>query len=395
VSDWIEEFIAKTTSIRSPEIFRLWSAIGTVAAALERRVWTSTDVAPLYPNLFTILVGPPACGKTNSVKESRKMLAPITGMKLGPDNPTPASFMDELSKATVFGLNGQNSGPSAAMTVLCEEFGVLIPKYDDSFFATLSKLYDNPSMYTAPRRTSVSIKIENPTINILGCATPPAIGSLPESAWGEGCTSRIIFLYGTKPNSHRDAFKKRIDSDMKELQNRISEIFSDIHGEFEWEEPARLAYNHWYNDEQMAPVPTYGRLVNYNGRRDTHVMKLSMISAVSAEHGLTITLDDFIRGRKWLLDAEQTMPDVFRAITQKSDAQLLQDLHYWMYTEYSKVARDKRNPIPDGEVWKFLENKTTSDKIPGLFKAAESSGRMRKNFGTNSWIPNPFNGVEE
>lgn len=46
-SDWITDFVASTETMRSPDSFRLWGGIATIAAVLERRVWTETDVDKL------------------------------------------------------------------------------------------------------------------------------------------------------------------------------------------------------------------------------------------------------------------------------------------------------------------------------------------------------------
>lgn len=392
-SDWITTFLSQTESIRSPPSFRLWTAIAIIAATLERRVWTVTDAPiPLMPNLYTILAGKPASGKSIMVAIARTMLIDLVkpgGLYLGPDNPTKASFMHTLEASAKIPINGMGVTLYSAMTVLCREFGVLMSKYDREFAADLTDIYDNPPVYSAPRVVSKSILVEAPTINILACVTPDTLNDIiPEPAWGQGFTSRIIFVYGAAPEMYRDMFAKIKDSDMLPLKKQLKEFYEELHGEFEWEEPAQDAIRYWFNIEKEAPVPTYGRLVNYCGRRNEHVMKLAMIAAVSAGHGLTVTLDDFIRGRQWLFDAEKTMPDVFRAMAQKSDSQLLQDCHYWMYTKYSRVARDQRQALRERDIWSFFENKTTQEKIAGLFLAMEKTGRMRRGNFPGDWIPN-------
>jgi hypothetical protein len=183
-------------------------------------------------------------------------------------------------------------------------------------------------------------------------------------------------------------FNRRRDVDFANLTKQLEEFYNEIHGEFFWEPEAQDAMLHWFNDEKMAPVPNYGRLTNYLGRRNEHLMKLSMISAISANHGLTVTVSDFRRAQQWLFNAEAVMPDVFRAMTQKSDVQILADTHHWMYTEYNKTAVDKRIPIAHSRVSKFLEDKVTSDKIERMIKTLELSGRIRKTAFGGDWIPN-------
>jgi len=391
----LDTFMNLTENIRSAESFRLWTGITTLASVLERRVWTVTDAPdPLCPNLYTVLAGAPASGKSIMVSISRRLLSALAkpgGIYLAPDNPTKASFLDSLENSMKISINGMGIPMYSAMTVLCRELGVLISKYEKEFVADLTDIYDNPPAYSAPRRTSKSVIIEAPTLNILAAATPDAIGDImPESAWGQGFTSRLIFIYGPAPKMYRDMFSKRPETEMENLRQDLAIYFNELHGEFEWEDKAQDAIRHWFNVDNMAPVPTYGRLVNYCGRRNEHVMKLSMISAVSAGRGLTVTLADFERGRKWLLDAEETMPDVFRAMAQKSDSQLLQDCHQWLYVRYNNVDKNKRLAVNENEIWGWFENKTTHDKIPGLFLAMEKTGRMRKALLPGSWIPNPL-----
>lgn len=312
------------------------------------------------------------------------------GLHIAPDNPSEASFKDALFESGKPALNGSGYITHSAMTVLCREFGVLIPKYDDVFLASLSDIWDNPPSYTSPRRTSKTVNIEAPTVNILAAATPAALSKFPESAWGEGFCSRVIFVYGTQNHSYRDVFKKREATNNDELRRQLREFYNDLHGEFEWEEPAREAFNNWLNIDRCAPVPSHPRLVYYNTRREVFILKLSMISAVSAGHGMTITLDDFCRAQSWLFEEEKSMPDVFRALTQKSDKQLYDEVHHFVYVKYSSVGLSEREPVDEIEVRRFLEDKATSERIPIIIDTMIKNGRLRNvggGFGRR-FVPN-------
>jgi len=394
VPDWIETALTQTETLRSPRAFRLWTAIATIAAALERRVWTETDVKPLYPNLYTVLAGGPASGKTIMVNMCKELLAGLVkpnGIFLGPDNPSAASFMDTLAASSKVSINGMGIPFYSAMTVACTELGDLMSKYDKDFVAKLTTLYDNPANYSMPRRVSTSLNIEAPCINLLAGATPDALGdTIPESAWGQGFTSRLVFVFGTIPKMDRQIFNKRRNVDMTWLKTTLMSFFDDLHGEFIWDADAQAAMERWFNIEKMRPIPTYGRLVNYNGRRDVHVMKLAMVSAVSAGRGLNVALDDFRRAQTWLFEAENEMPNVFRAMAQKSDTQLLQDCHHWLYMKYNRMRPDERAPIDEREIWAWFEPKASTDRIDGLIKAMERTGRMRAALVSGRYIPNPL-----
>lgn len=391
--DFVDEFMLETEGIRVPESFRLWTALATLSGVLERRVWTHTDRGFLYPNMFIILTGSPASGKSLCVNLARNLWAGVPGIYLGPDNPTKRSFLDELEAAVRVGVNGSTS-IYCALSVACREFGVLVPRHDPAFLEDLTDLYDNPAMYTAPRSSVKSVNIQKPTINILAAATPDFLFDLlPEVAWGQGFTSRLFFIYGSRINTtDRNIFAKKTDSAMAKLSERLNHDFNEVHGEFIWEDAAAETFNDWYNTG-MKPEPDYGRLQHYNGRRDAHTLKLSMLSSVARGGFPVVKLSDFERARSWLLAAEKLMPDVFRAMAAKSDIQLIKDMHYQIYTLYSCVARDKRQPVAEEKIWEYFESRATSDRIPQLINQATKSGWLKPGKYPGTYVPRPLDEV--
>ncbi len=392
--DWIEEFLSLTEDFRSPKSFRLWTAISVVGAVLERRAGTVTDGASvLYPNQYIVLAGGPASGKTVMVSMARRCLAELSaergGVYLGPDNPTKASFIKEFNKSTKMAQNGSGLALYSAMYILCMELGVFISKYEKDFVADLTSIYDNLPIYTAPRASTESVVVQAPTLNILAAATPGALGdTIPEIAWTQGFTSRIIFVHGATPKTYRDMFARNRTLDLKPLQNHLREYFNELHGEFIWEDDAQDANRFWFNDEGQKPVPTYGRLRSYNDRRNEHLMKLAMVSAVSAGHGLTVTLEDFRRAQTWLFTTESEMPEIFRSMHQRSDEQLLSDAHHWLYIEWSTPKLEDRLPIKERFLYDWLAKKLPHEHIEGFIKTMERTGRMRKGDLSGGWIPN-------
>lgn len=65
LDNWIEGFMEYTDHLPSPELFRKWSAIAAVAAALERRCWVHTMGSNLYPSMYIVLVAPPGGGEVD------------------------------------------------------------------------------------------------------------------------------------------------------------------------------------------------------------------------------------------------------------------------------------------------------------------------------------------
>ena len=65
----IEKWRHFLKDLESPDIFIDWGFYSMLATALQRRVWLYPDTFTLYPNLFTMLVGPPAAGKSRVISQ--------------------------------------------------------------------------------------------------------------------------------------------------------------------------------------------------------------------------------------------------------------------------------------------------------------------------------------
>lgn len=388
MSDWITTFLEETENV-SPEPFRLWAAIGAIAGVLERRVYCYTDKGILYPNLYLLLTGGSGSGKSLMVNEVRSLWKHVKGLHVGPDNPTKSALLLALMNAKRTIINGTGS-PSifSAMAIGCREFGVLISKHDHAFLSDMTDIFDNPDIYEAPRTSVESYRVENPTLNILSGVTSAFLYDIfPDVAWAQGFTSRLVFIYSEPLPKQRGMFAKRPHNNKQKLGADLATIFNDFIGEFSWTPAAAEAAEQWCRIEGMPPVPDHGRLKTYSERRESLLIKLAMISAVSAGHFLKVEFSDFSRAKKWILDAERLMPDVFNAMTVKSDAQLISDLHRHCWDLYANIERNKRRPLQEEILWDFLQDRTTSERIPRIIESALRSGALAKGTYPGEYVP--------
>lgn len=386
VPDWIDTYVEETKKVPSPEIFRLWSAITAISGVLERKVWTTGSAGEIYPNLFTVLVGPPASGKDNAIRPIRELWAKINMLNLAPDNVTKASLIDVLSRSMRTIMNG-SSAPYifSALSVPAPEFGVFFTHHDTEFLSVLNHIYGSPPSYKEERRSAGIVEVNKPHLVLLSGTQPDYLnGFLPEEAWGMGFTSRLLLIYsGEHPKA--DLFAMQAQQSYTLLPD-LKKLF-DLKGQFVWSKNAIDEINAW-NQAGCPPAPTHSKLLHYNGRRALHAIKLSMISAASRSGELYVTIEDFERAKDWLLAAEVTMPDIFRAMGQRSDMQIIADLHFHLYRIWSSVAVDKRQPLVDKDLYGFLHSRVPSEKIKNIIDTAVKTGYFRQGTYPGEWIPN-------
>lgn len=386
--DWIDDFMTYTDGIPSPEIFRLWSAISTIAGALERRVWITTARNALFPNLFLMLVSPPAVGKTQAIMNTQDLWHAMKKLKVAPSSVTKASLIDAISSArqNIPLANGKGLIEYSSLQVASSEFGVLVPKYDMEFLSVLTDIYDCPRVYRETRRTlNKEIDIHKPQLNFIAGTQPGFLASLlPEEAWNQGFMSRVIMIYSAQPVrvSLFEALEPRQDL-FKSLVERLVSM-TKLYGGFLLDDDAKHELERWARTG-MDPIPEHSKLQNYCGRRVLHILKLTMIAAISRSGELRITLEDVNRARDWLLSAEQTMPDVFREMTQRSDNQVIQELHFFMWKLWLK---DKK-PLHESRLIHFLSARVPSEKVQRVLDVAEKSNIVAREAGTQLYIPRP------
>lgn len=383
--DWIESFLEFTAGTPSPRIFRLWSAISAVGAALERRVWVRTAGEEVYPTLYVLLVGRPGSGKSQAIRPVSALWYSTKELCVASNSVTKASLTDELEAAKRVLLLGNDIIEYHSLQIAASEFGVLVPAHDLDFLNFLNQIYDNDPSYRESRRTSgKKIDTINPQINILAGTQPAYLANLlPEEAWGMGFMTRIIMVHSGE-TFRADLFGKDRKNPklFRELSDQLKELLK-AHGECDWEDAAREAITDWY-DKDCPPVPDHSRLESYISRRILHVLRLCVISAASSGHPLLITLNDFNRARDWLLEAELTMPDIFKAMVNKSDAQVISDLHQFVWSLYAR----SQQPVHEARLIYFLQAKVTSDKIGRIIDTMVRASILDR-LPNGSYVPRP------
>ena len=396
MSDFISDFMAYTEAAITPPMFRRWSAISCVAGACERRVWAKVRKSYAFPNLYVLLVAPPGVGKSivNTVRElwheAKSPLTKTPAFRVAPDSITKAALVDRLQKSKQVFL--PKSGPAYeyhSLQIAAEEFGVLLPGWDNEFIATLNAIYNNPSVpYVEERRHGPAreVSINNPNLNILGGVQPVWIGmTLPEEAWGMGLMTRMIMIYqGSRPR--QDIFGECEDEDeglRQKLLDRLGRI-STLYGQMSWTQTAHDKIRNWHMGGEL-PLPTHSKLTYYNSRRPLHLVKLSTISSISRGDSLVIEEIDVTRAMEWLFEAEHLMPDIFRDMAGKSDYQVIEELHFYLTAVWAK----NQSPIPESKLHNFLAPRCPSEKIAKIVEVAEKSNIISRFAGTTTFRPVP------
>lgn len=356
----------------SPAIFRKWSAISTIAAVLEQKVWITTS-RPLFPNIYTLIVGHPGVGKTRTIREAKSYVINLPDFHLAPISLSFAALVDSLvgAKRMVIRLP-ESPLEYNSMFIAADELGAFVHKYDDEMIAGLSTFYD-PDPYSQSRRTKdINIKIKSPQLNLLCGSTPSNLMKfMPDSAWDQGFTSRLIMVFSDE-RIVGDDFAPKTVNHSNALDHDIRMINS-LTGNFEVTEDYRKAVNDWRALGEV-PIPNHPKLIHYVTRRRAHLYKLSMISAVDRSNVLILTKDDFNRAMGWMLEAESTMAEIFKAGANSADGQALDEIKYFIQTSQ---PMDETKGVSEQRILNFAKERIPLHSIMRVIDILQGSGMIR------------------
>ena len=318
-----------TSNVETADIYRKWTGIMCLSAALQRKVRVDWGVSlTFYPNFYIILVGKSATGKGTAMRPGLNIISKIPGIKLSSQATSLQALISDLkdSNLTDFDPSTGEHSYHSSMTVFSEEFTVFLGYHNNELIATLCNWYDCEENWTYNTIKRSKESIHGVWVNIIGGTTPELIrSSLPPDSVGGGLTSRIIFVYAdsadrivtlpTETEEERTLFEFLVH----DLEN-----ISLISGGFKWTSGFMDYWDTWRREDAINPPFNSPKFDGYCGRRKVHLMKLAMIMSMShGRNNLTLTQDDLEEAVKVLVEVEEKMALTFKGVGKSDIADLL------------------------------------------------------------------------
>jgi len=348
LQDWLDSFMLLTENSEPPVLFRKWTGISTIAAALQRKVRVELGISlTFYPNFYIVLVGPSATGKGTAMKYASDILEQVPAIRLSAQATSLQALIRRMKETNLTDVDLETGEQQyhSSLTVFSAEFTVFLGYHNNEMMSALCDWYDchNRWVYETIRRDKE--EVIGVWVNILAGTTPDSIqASLPVASIGGGLTSRIIFVYEEKKN------KLVIDAsptgDEIELQAKLIadlEHISMMSGKMEISKGAMEVYSDWCKQAEIDP-PFYDKKFDgYCGRRRKHLISLSMVCNASRTGDMIISTPDMERAIYLLQEVEVKMGLTFKGVGSSDISSLINDA-----ITYIEIA-----PLPDIPLWQF------------------------------------------
>lgn len=381
--NFIDQFLAYTENRGSPRLYRLWSAIFAISAAVERKVWVRTARGKWYANQYLVLVGPAGIGKSLCTTTVYALLdalrTPETPFHIAPTSVTKASLIDALANAerrVVRPMELPAVNQFNSLTVVANELGVFLPSWEGDFMNTLTDMWDNGRYHETRRTMKIDINIPAAQLSIMSATTPAYLTRLlPEGAWEEGFMSRTLICYSGE-NIYTDMFTL-LDND-DEAFNALIHDLTEIHklwGQMEFTDEFMESFRAWAR-AGGPPAPDHPRLHGYSTRRGSHFLKIAMVASLAESNDLVLTQEHFRTALGWMVELETFMPDVFKSMRTGGDMEAMKECWHFAYTIWVK----KQEPVPEQKIVQFLAERIPAHSVERVIDTMERAGLLKKQF---------------
>lgn len=372
VKDWLDGFMCLTENSEPPILYRKWSGISTIAAALQRKVVLNLGLSlNIYPNFYIVLVGPSATGKGTAMRYASDILKEVPSIKTAAQATTLQKLISRMKENNLTDVNPETGRQSyhSSMTIFSEEFTVFLGYRNLELMSSLCDWFDCKDRWCYDTIKRDNEEIVGVWVNLLGGTTPDLIqSSFPTESIGGGLTSRIIFVNEEKRDKlviFPAATKAEIELQQYLIQDleKISLLSGIVHLDTQ----AMGFYADWCMKAADNPPFHDKKFDGYNGRRRRHLNALATVCSASHSDSLTISLDDIERAAHLLAEVEVKMGTVFRGIG-KSDISVI------MSDAITYIMNSSTAEIP---LWMFLRrfegdaDKFTIDRLLGTLEASK------------------------
>ncbi len=340
----------------APKNYQRWAFVSAVAGALERKVWLTRDHdIGWYPNMYLFIVGPPGSGKSVVAEAAVRILQEVPDIDFLAESINGASLFHDLAaigKQKRFEWNGENYPHCAATLFASEASETFVEQYKGGgIIDKLTNLYNGGifgwSMRHGPGRSTRmdgNAKTLNPCINLLACSTPEwlitkCVNRL-DAAGGFGSRMLVIVSRDELKNSS-EWESGRQAKDMKLRQAIVEDLcqVAKMRGSYFAGAGFHEAYAEYSRkaQEDKANKIRTGVIGGYQTRKETHLMKLTMILAAARRNEMLVTGRDLEDAQVMLAAIEPSMIEVLNDLEMTPDAKMRRELIVYFKARKSKT----------------------------------------------------------
>ena len=357
---FLKEYCQYLEKTNTPSVYALWAGLTTVSSVLGRKCYLQNGFRTVYPNLFTLLVGPASVGKSTAINLGVQLMNKMEKPPyLLSEKMTPEALIHALEESPN-SVDGQTVSTSCVGAAFLSEYGTFVDKnsFNNGMTNLLTDLWDNKSHFEYRTRGRGTEVLRNVCLNLIAGVTPGYVKEVtPVAAIESGYATRLLFIWSNGDEVERHPIEEVPTEKMMGLVNDLNAI-SNLKGEFVLTpEAAKFfedEYRSWWDESKFFDEDISRGLA---GRRMHIFQKLGLIISASMRDTKRINRGDFVIAKKLLEAQENHLPYILQRITGTETS----DIH----DEIIKFIRKRKVLLQSQIIAKFMRkiDKRTLDAV--------------------------------
>jgi len=316
---FIKEFCKHLQDTNTPQVYNLWTALTVVSSVLGRRCYLQNGFRTVYPNLYTLLIGPASVGKSTPISVGAKLMSQMDSPPYLLSNKlTPEALIQSLEESPT-NVEGTVLTKSAVGVAFLSEYGTFVDKNSDQNGMTtaLTDLWDNLDHFEYMTRGRGKEHLYKVCLNLIAGVTPGYLKSVtPISSIENGYATRLMLIWSDGAEVRRRATETVSEERSEALVQDLNEI-AKLRGAFRYTPEAFKFYTDtfdtWWNDPNPLLEDDISR--GLAGRRMHIFQKLAVLLSASNRNTQMVQRGDCVVALKILQYMEKALPRVLQKIS--------------------------------------------------------------------------------
>jgi len=332
---YLRKYVEYTSHSEAPLAYHVFSALCTIGATLNRRVWFDMGYYRLYPTLGIIILGPSGIKKTSAANIAIDILQRVGLVKIYSEKLTPEALIDAMR------------GDNATGVIYAPEMTVFLNKqrYNEGLVQIITRFMDCPDYWKSETVGRGERVVKNVAISSLMCSTLDwFIRSTPEDSFGGGFIARNLLIV-QEASARCEPIPLPGDESIR--AGLISHLASvhEFEGEVTLDKLSYARYIDWYSTEHQEVIkkPEHAMLSTYYNRKPDHIKRIAICLHMIEHKDFLICYECFDRALRLINWTEQFLPamleQMFKSQTGEAQEQILRLIRNSTKLSHSDLIR--------------------------------------------------------
>lgn len=205
---WFKEYLDYTAELESPTEFHFGAALTAASGAFCRRPLLGWEAVPLYPNIYSLLVGGSGTRKSTAINKAKDIIKEaVPTLNLLPNEGSPQGYASALRRR-YFETNVASDG-----LIIASELKVIIGKdqYKLALGEWLTDWYDNMSdPWQRALKGEETYELPKLYVSFVGGSQMTWLRDIPETLIAAGYLPRHLIFYANQ--KRHDCANPRLDA---------------------------------------------------------------------------------------------------------------------------------------------------------------------------------------